>query len=234
MYKAKSAAGGPTAAATSASGTSSASLSSKTKGFEVEERLVYQIIEDAGNKGIWVRDIRFKSNLVQTQVNKILKTLESKKLVKAIKSVQASRKKVYMLYDLKPDESVTGGAWYSEQDFDYDFVEVLSANCLKFLRQKAARAQEIQDSDVTTRINASYASAEEVHKFITRLGISKIELSVGNIDQILTTLTYDGKVEETVQLMTAENQVKLFRVTNHFLTTTGMVHTPCGVCPVSN
>lgn len=41
-----------------------------------------------------------------------------------------------MLYDLKPDESVTGGAWYSEQDFDYDFVEVLSANCLKFLRQK--------------------------------------------------------------------------------------------------
>lgn len=26
-------------------------LHSKTKGFEVEERLVYQIIEDAGNKG---------------------------------------------------------------------------------------------------------------------------------------------------------------------------------------
>ena len=43
---------------------------------------------------------------------------------------------MYMLYDLKPDESVTGGAWYSEQDFDYDFVEVLSANCLKFLKQK--------------------------------------------------------------------------------------------------
>lgn len=51
-------------------------------------------------------------------------------------NLQASRKKVYMLYDLKPDESVTGGAWYSEQDFDYDFVEVLSANCLKFLKQK--------------------------------------------------------------------------------------------------
>ena len=27
---------------------------------------------------------------------------------------------------------VTGGAWYSEQDFDNDFVEVLSANCLKY------------------------------------------------------------------------------------------------------
>ena len=44
-----------------------------------------------------------------------------------------------MLYDLQPDESVTGWAWYSEQDVDYDFVEVLSANCLKFLKQKVGR-----------------------------------------------------------------------------------------------
>lgn len=65
------------------------------------------------------------------------------------------------------------------------------------------------------------------------LCIIQIELSVGNIDQILTTLTYDGKVEATVQLMTAENQVKLYRVANHFLSTTGMVYTPCGVCPVN-
>lgn len=37
--------------------------------------------------GIWIRDIRYKSNLQLAQVNKILKTLESKKLIKAIKSV---------------------------------------------------------------------------------------------------------------------------------------------------
>ena len=101
----------------------------KVKGFDLEEKLVYQIIEEAGNKGrfdsilapshffrvlrvpspvfhpgfngalqckfrnmsaflgIWIRDIRYKSNLQLTQVNKILKTLESKKLIKAIKSV---------------------------------------------------------------------------------------------------------------------------------------------------
>lgn len=38
---------------------------------------------------------------------------------------------------------------------------------------QAMKAQEMQDSDVMTRISASYASAEEVHGFITRLGISK-------------------------------------------------------------
>ena len=40
--------------------------------------------------GIWSRDIRFKSNLPLTEINKILKNLESKKLIKAVKSVAVS------------------------------------------------------------------------------------------------------------------------------------------------
>ena len=111
-------------------------LTSKTKGFEREEKLVYQIVEDSGNKGIWIRDIRIRSNLPNTQISKILKTLESKKLIKSVKSVQASKRRVYMLYDLTPDESLTGGAWYSDQDFESEFVDVLNQKCLHFLQQK--------------------------------------------------------------------------------------------------
>ena len=120
------------------------SSSSKTKGFEKEERLVYQIIEDSGNKGIWTRDIRSMSNLGQAHLTKILKTLESKKLVKLAKSVQASKKKVYMLYNLTPDVSLTGGAFYSDQgEFESEFVEVLSQRCLKFLEQKVSLGKVI-------------------------------------------------------------------------------------------
>lgn len=50
--------------------------------------------------------------------------------------VQASKKKVYMLYNLQPDRSVTGGAWYSDQDFESEFVEVLNQQCFKFLQSK--------------------------------------------------------------------------------------------------
>jgi len=73
-----------------------------------EEKIVYGIIEESGNKGSWIRDIRFRSNLVPTQLNKVLKALENKKLIKAVKSVNAAKKKVYMKYDLEPDTSVTG------------------------------------------------------------------------------------------------------------------------------
>ena len=94
------------------------------KGFEKEERLVYQIIEDSGNTGIWIRDIRMKSNLPISTIHKSIKALENKKLIKSVKSVRAPKKPLYMLYDIQPNESVTGGAWYSDQEFETEFVDV--------------------------------------------------------------------------------------------------------------
>ena len=102
----------------------------KIKG-DAEEKLVYKIIEEAGNTGTWIRDIRIKSNLIQTQLNKVLKSLIHKKHIKDVKCVNSSRKIVYMLYDLEPDRSVTGGAWYSDQDFESEFIEILNQQCFR-------------------------------------------------------------------------------------------------------
>ncbi len=44
-----------------------------------------------------------------------------------------------MLYNLQPDRSVTGGAWYSDQDFESEFVEVLNQQCFKFLQSKVRK-----------------------------------------------------------------------------------------------
>ncbi|EPY82650.1 DNA-directed RNA polymerase III polypeptide isoform 2-like protein [Camelus ferus] len=175
---------------------------SKMKGSDNQEKLVYQIIEDAGNKGIWSRDIRYKSNLPLTEINKILKNLESKKLIKAVKSVAASKKKVYMLYNLQPDRSVTGGAWYSDQDFESEFVEVLNQQCFKFLQ-------------------------------------TKVELSMEDIETILNTLIYDGKVEMTIiaakegTVGSVDGHMKLYRAVNPVIPPTGLIRAPCGLCPVS-
>ncbi|NWW41901.1 RPC6 polymerase, partial [Panurus biarmicus] len=148
---------------------------SKMKGSDNQEKLVYQIIEDPGNKSIWSRDIRYKSNLPLTEINKILKNLESKKLIKAVKSVAASKKKVYMLYNLQPDCSVTGGAWYSDQDFESEFVEVLNQQCFKFLQSKvSAKVTCHFKQNPMIQRNSSFASSHEVWKYICELGSSKV------------------------------------------------------------
>lgn len=80
-------------------------LNKGTKSKNDEEKIVLSIIENAGNKGIWIKDIRFKSNIPAIYLNKILKQMESKKLIKTVKSVNASKKKLYMLFELEPDTS---------------------------------------------------------------------------------------------------------------------------------
>lgn len=58
------------------------------------ENTVYQIVKESGNLGIWMRDIRVKTQLPPTLLNKTLKSLESKKLIKSVKSVHANKRKV--------------------------------------------------------------------------------------------------------------------------------------------
>lgn len=206
---------------------------SMTKGFEREERLVYQIIEDSGNKGIWIRDIKIKSNLVQSHVSKILKKLESKKLIKSVKSVQASKKKMYMLYDVTPDDTLTGGAFYSDQEFESEFVDMLNEHCLKCLQRKAFKAHSTH-SEPLAQASASLCSTQEVHTFITQLGISNVKLTVDNIRMILDTLIYDGRAEVQVMSQAGGDMQRLYRVVNPVFDNTGFSKIPCGICPVIN
>ena len=55
----------------------------------------------SGNMGLWTKDLKIRSNLQQPQINKMLKALEQRKLIKALKSVASSNRKVYMLYELE-------------------------------------------------------------------------------------------------------------------------------------
>lgn len=213
---------------------------SLAKGSDNQEKVVYQIIKEAGNRGIWIRDIRYQSNLLLTQVNKILKSLESKKVIKAVKSVAASKKKVYMLYELEPDSSVTGGAWYSDQDFESEFVEVLNQQCFKFLSERAANARETLSAPLMQR-NASFAPSTDVWKYISELGISKVKLAVDDIETILDTLIYDGKVERSIVAAPGSSEgsssssgknTKLYRAVKPLIQPTGLMRMPCGTCPV--
>ena len=86
-------------------------LATRLSGLDETSRMVYQFIERAGNLGIWTKDIKIRSNIHQQTLNKIIKTLEGRKLVKPVKSVNSKTKNLYMLYDLIPAEEITGGAY---------------------------------------------------------------------------------------------------------------------------
>lgn len=55
--------------------------------------------------------MKLKTNLAQPQITKILKALENRQLIKSVKNVNNPGRKIYMLYELQPDQELTGGAW---------------------------------------------------------------------------------------------------------------------------
>ncbi|KAG7165625.1 DNA-directed RNA polymerase III subunit RPC6-like, partial [Homarus americanus] len=164
----------------------------RIKGAEPEEQVVYKIIEECGTQGIWAREIRAKSNLHLNTVEKVLRKLESKKLIKSFNSVAAPKKKTYLLYNLEPDRSLTGGAWYSDQHFDSEFVDILNQQCWRH---------------------------------ITELGITKVQLSIDDIETILETLVFDGKAEQSIAAEGTQG-VKLYRAVTSFLPTPALMMIP--------
>lgn len=55
-----------------------------------------------------------------------------------------------------------------------------------------------------------------------------MQLSVDDIEMILNTLIYDGKVEKII----AVNGTNVYRALNHLVDPPGLVKSSCGVCPV--
>lgn len=130
-------------------------------------------------------------------VTRCLKTLESRNLIKAIKSVKNPTRKVYMLWDKTPSDEVTGGPWYSEQDLDTQFVKVMYDSVFKFI----ARLSYPLNATVATGVGAcfsasheKYPTAHQVHDFITRMQLSNAKLTITDINSILNLLVFDGKV----------------------------------------
>ncbi len=74
------------------------------------------------------------TNIPQHTLTKTLKILEQRSLVKSVRSVVSKSKKLYMLYDVMPAKEITGGPWYSDQEFDHEFVGELGNFVIQVVR----------------------------------------------------------------------------------------------------
>ncbi|TYZ61176.1 hypothetical protein PybrP1_012392 [[Pythium] brassicae (nom. inval.)] len=190
----------------------------RIRGLTLEQRLVLQEIERAGNKGVWTRDIKTHTNIPQQIVTKTLRLLETRRLVKSVKSISSKNKKLYMLFDLVPSAEITGGPWYNEQEFDHVFIDTLSTFVYEVIKASGMSTLNA----ITDKVHAS--------------GISKVALGPEEIRSIIQTLMYDGRVEEvrSVRLTPGASHETKYKVSQEISTFNFLSETPCGVCPVFN
>lgn len=119
-----------------------------------------------------------------------------------------------MLYNLEPDRSVSGGAWYQDQDFESEFVDILNRQCLRFLQQRADKIKNNPRGPIIGRTQ-SYATAAEVQKYITDLGIS-------NVSNFCTAYLYvNNKIITKIQPTNICPNLLLYLVLYHIFYFTG-------------
>lgn len=99
--------------------------------------MVYQQIENSGTNGIWIKNIKQRTNIHQTAVTKCMKALEGKKLVKPVKSIKNPSQRIYMCFHLSPNEDVTGGPWFSDGELDVELIAVTADAVVHFIEQKS-------------------------------------------------------------------------------------------------
>lgn len=192
----------------------------KFRGLGVEEMLVYQLIEQSSNMGIWIRDLRIRSNLQRPQVEKITKTLKARMLVKEVPTIQGKNKKVWMLHNMMPSTEVTGGAWFNDsQELDVAFINTLRFTALDCIGTKG------------------FASVADVHTFIHASDVSKEDLAMADIQSIVDTLLYDGSIETIADGYMTSKSAPLYKVNKAGTADATVIHytqVPCASCPVFN
>eukprot|EP00892_Ulva_mutabilis_P007842 jgi/Ulvmu1/542/UM001_0550.1 len=183
----------------------------KLKDLDVEEQLVFQKIEQAGAKGIWIRDIRLATNLQNPRLTKALKNLEGRQMIKNVKQHSHPSKKIYMLYELTPSEELTGGAWYTDGNLDEGLVDLVRKLCVGVIEANGER------------------SLTQLVDFCrTRPGLES-KMTGDHVKQILQTLIYDGLIDEQEN----ENGESVYvNLIMQLPSTSPLSSIPCGQCPV--
>ncbi|KAL0217972.1 hypothetical protein RCL1_008820 [Eukaryota sp. TZLM3-RCL] len=192
----------------------------KLRHLEGDERTVYTHVARSGNMGIWIRDLRLQTELQQAQLTKLLKVLQTRKLIKAVKSVASKGKKFYMLFDLEPSVTHTGGVLYDDnQQFDYTFVDNLFKIIQAIVKRKGAKGCSIRD-----------ILAEIKQRSLTK----NVELSEDVVETLAHALVLDGLLREVKKLDPVGAYVSYYFCSNPLPFCDFLSFIPCSRCPVRN
>lgn len=166
-----------------------------------EENIVFGHISASENKGIWTKQLKGKTDLHQTVLDRCLKSLTSKGLVKTVKSVQHATRKIYMLAHLEPSIELTGGPWYTDNELDVEFIRLLSAACLKYIKDcsfppKKKLKSHNRNAMFSISSAPKYPSPKDVRDHIHKTKLTSTELNLEDVESLLSVLVLDGEIEK--------------------------------------
>lgn len=224
----------------------------KMKGMTQDEAIVYSFIEEAGRDGIWSRTLNARTNLHANVVTRCIKSLESQRFIKQVKSVKHPARKIYILASMEPSVEMSGGPWFTDAEIDTEFIDSLLHVIWRyvvsltfpsaFTSVPPVNGQKVlqQSYPATYR---GYPPVAKIHQFIVKSGVTSVELTLVDVRTLCEVLVYDGKLERVdggfsykatwQSVVAAEGGPEaLYEDENQIDSLDAFTETPCGHCPV--
>ena len=113
-----------------------------------EDLRVRAAVFASGTSAIWTKELKRKTNLQKNQLNKSLKTLEARGLIRSFKPVTARNKKFYISAEFQPAPELTGGAWYDDDGaFNASKVARVSTAIVRIVARHSSSDESDGDDD---------------------------------------------------------------------------------------
>ncbi|KAH9887260.1 RNA polymerase Rpc34 [Cubamyces lactineus] len=145
------------------------------------QTLVLDGFRASGNEGIWTKHIKAQTQLHQTVVDRCLKSLTQKQLVKTVTDVRYPTRKIYIITNLQPALELTGGPWYTDKELDTEFIKLLPDICLKLVQERG------NDS----RRRRLYPLSHTAYTFLQKSRVTETVLTVEHVEMLLNVLVLD-------------------------------------------
>ena len=110
--------------------------SHRYRSLSTEQEIVYAIIDEAGEEGVWTKTIKARSNLHDAVYRAAIKFLEGKSMIIDMKSVEHPARKMYIKVGARLSERATGGPWFTDGVLDEEFINQTMGVLLEYIRRK--------------------------------------------------------------------------------------------------
>lgn len=102
---------------------------------------------------------------------------------------------MYLLVEYSPTEDLTGGAWYTDNEFDVSFIEQLSIQIFKYIAFKTLT--EV-NGEIYYYQMEKWPNSSEVLEFIISSKITTSNLHIKDVQTLLKRLHLDGKIKRSI------------------------------------
>ena len=181
-----------------------------------EEIKVYQLIMEAKNQGIQSNDIKESLDVKGPQLNKILGKLEKRNLIKSRKSINVKNKKIWFHANAEPSEEITGGIWYTNNEFNKELINALYSATLDYIQAQGT------------------ANKNQLIVALKSLNIVNKDLTEANVQTIINLLIFDDKIQEISNKHNPGNPIYKLSNWEQCVKEPEFVNVPCGTCPLIN